>query len=838
MNTNKPNREQHNKVKLAANFQWVAILQALAGLDDKQVSVKAGKAGTLCPLCGGNDRYSFKDEERGGWACRKCGGGDGWTLLQSVNGWDYTTAEEQVGRYLGIVNRATSVDLEALRKEQQAKARQRVQDEQNKLVINTSKERKVWEQAGTVANHPWIAHKQLSPEALSVCRQSGSKLLIPVFSPAGERISHQWVAQISPDNYQKNFHYGIPTAGGLVELGAKEAITVLVGESFADTDAALQLVGNPCVAICAFSAGQIPAAVEYASQKHPFSEIVICADNDKEGWKSAVDAAVLVPGVSVSYPPSGKDWSEYLLSGGKESPLANYQVIEAPAGEGVNAMDSNVVEFPQPEQVYQWPNVLPLNDELPPVLPITTDMVPAELREWLIDICERMDGAPFEYAALSAVVAMGSLIGRKVGIHPKALDSWRVIPNVWGAMIGRPSIKKTPVASEVMKPINALEREARENFKKDLKTFEAEMKIEEILNKEAENKAKALVKKGDIDGARLLLADTAETTPDKPTPRRYIVNDATVEKLGVILEDNPQGLLLFRDELSGWLLGMNREDRQQERAFYLEAWNGDGTFSYDRIGRNDVFMKSTTTAVLGGIQPGRLLPILSGQANGSGDDGLVERLQLAVFPDKPPFKYVDRSPNLAAANRATDVFRRLDSIPFDVDGDIPVLRFAPDAQERFSQWYVQVNECLSSDGISPVIESHLGKFPSLIPALALIFHIVDNGHELPVSLEALEMAIRWGDVLKTHAGRVYGLAGDHLAGARILAERLDKLPSPFKKRQIRDKGWLMLTDIRDIDRAISILLERGYLLEVSIPPASGKGRPSVDYWINPTVIEE
>ena len=358
MNTSKLTREQHDKVKLAACFQWVNILQALTGLDDKQVSVKAGKAGTPCPLCGGDDRYSFKDEERGGWACRQCGGGDGWTLLQKIHNWDYPTAAEQVGRYLGIVNGATSVDMEALRREQEAKAFQKEQTEQTKLTINTNKERKVWDEAGEVTNHPWIAHKQLSAAALAVCRQSGSKLLIPVFSPAGERISHQWVAQISPDNYLKNFHYGISTVGGLVEFGAKESLMVLVGESFADTDAALQLAESPCVAICAFSAGQIPAAVEYASQKHPFSEIVICADNDDAGREAVAKAASRVSGVAVSYPPSGKDWSDYLLSGGKKSPLANYQVIEALAGEGVNAMDSNVIEFPQPEQQPKPPAVL------------------------------------------------------------------------------------------------------------------------------------------------------------------------------------------------------------------------------------------------------------------------------------------------------------------------------------------------------------------------------------------------------------------------------------------------------------------------------------------------
>ncbi len=37
--------------------------------------------------------------------------------------------------------------------------------------------------------------------------------------------------------------------------------------------------------------------------------------------------------------------------------------------------------------------------------------------------------------------------------------------------------------------------------------------------------------------------------PEEPKARRYVVNDTTYEALGEILEDNPNGVLAFRDEL-------------------------------------------------------------------------------------------------------------------------------------------------------------------------------------------------------------------------------------------------------------------------------------------------
>src|SRR5438067_2294124 len=67
--------------------------------------------------------------------------------------------------------------------------------------------------------------------------------------------------------------------------------------------------------------------------------------------------------------------------------------------------------------------------------------------------------------------------------------------------------------------------------------------------------------------------------------RRYWTQDSTVEKLGIRLQDNPRGLLIVRDELSGWLHGLEKQGREGDRQFYLEAWNGTGSFTVDRIER-------------------------------------------------------------------------------------------------------------------------------------------------------------------------------------------------------------------------------------------------------------
>ena len=47
-------------------------------------------------------------------------------------------------------------------------------------------------------------------------------------------------------------------------------------------------------------------------------------------------------------------------------------------------------------------------------------------------------------------------------------------------------------------------------------------------------------------------SEAMETTPP-PVRQRYLTQDTTVEKLGELLRDNPRGVLIYRDELIGFL---------------------------------------------------------------------------------------------------------------------------------------------------------------------------------------------------------------------------------------------------------------------------------------------
>ena len=161
------------------------------------------------------------------------------------------------------------------------------------------------------------------------------------------------------------------------------------------------------------------------------------------------------------------------------------------------------------------------------------------------------------------------------------------------------------------------------------------------------------------------------------------MNDVTVEKLGELLNENSRGLLLVRDELHGALSRLDRDEYQSERAFYLEAYNGDGPFTFDRIGRGTIHIPCCTLSMIGGTQPSRISSLVAAANKGSGSDGLLQRFQLAVWPNEPmSWDWVDNHPNRQARetySKAIRDFRQLDLACAPVP---TTFRFSPAAQGR------------------------------------------------------------------------------------------------------------------------------------------------------------
>ncbi|MSR59846.1 MAG: DUF3987 domain-containing protein [Planctomycetaceae bacterium] len=500
---------------------------------------------------------------------------------------------------------------------------------------------------------------------------------------------------------------------------------------------------------------------------------------------------------------------------------------------------------PEPRGSTAWSEPQALPSAIPSVEPFNPELLPERFRPWIVDIAERIQ-CPIDFPAVGAMVALAGVVGRQVAIRPKRYDDWTVVANLWGALIGRPSVMKTPALQETLKPLVRLEAEARERFEEENRRHLTTEIVREARGKLDRKKVEAAVKNGgDAENIAAKIVD--DESENAPVRQRYITDSATVEKLGELLANNPRGITVRRDELVGHLRELDREGQESARAFYLTAWDGNSRFTYDRIGRGTVEIEAACVSIIGGIQPGPLSEYLCAARNhGAGDDGLIQRFQLAIFPDlKGEWRNVDRWPDTVAKNAAYEVFTRLDgldaaAIGAETDADSPenppYLRFTPDAQVIFNQWREKLQHRLRFEGMPPILEAHLTKYNSLIPSLALLIHLADDGSG-PVLATVLSKAVGWGRYLESHARRIFAVAADPgLASATALAEKIlsGALTDGFTLRSVYRHGWTALANRDEAEAAVDYLTDSEWLR-----PETEKtgGAPKIRYRVNPRISE-
>jgi putative DNA primase/helicase len=582
---------------------------------------------------------------------------------------------------------------------------------------------------------------------------------------------------------------------------------------------------------------------EFAQDYEGLLELWILLDNDDEGRdyaeQVALDVAGIVPTIKiVELPglPEKGDITDWLDAGHTREELLEL-VAATEAFDGSQA----------------WPDKpKDLDVKLPPVAEIRENMIPDPLSTWVFDVARRMDNSAPDFAAAAAIVQAGALIGRKVGIRPKRHDDWTVIPNLWGGLVGMPASMKTPALETTLKPIKRLAAKAKTEHEEALKDHEFDRALyaarHKALKEALQSKAKELISNkdaaGDLDGFKKEFEDLEE--PEEPTQKRYVTNDATIEKLAEILAENPDGILYYADELMRFLRGLDRAGREADRAFYLESWNGNGSFEVDRISRGSIFVPALCVSLLGGIQPGPLTQyVMDAAEDADKADGLLQRFQVMVYPDLRG-EPTDVAPDAKARNRAYSVFEKLAELDVekfgatqDQDDEVPTIGFSEDAQEIFNRWRAEFEPRYGTEDQSMAIQSHMQKFRSLFASLALIFEAIDfvdgSSEGGSVSKISAMRAAGWCEYLEGHALRVYSPLID--APERRAEQLLNKILKGEIKpganvRGIYRKQWSGLTSHESVVEALEILEGHGWIRIAKLNP-SGRGRPTEVLRVHP-----
>jgi hypothetical protein len=491
-----------------------------------------------------------------------------------------------------------------------------------------------------------------------------------------------------------------------------------------------------------------------------------------------------------------------------------------------------------------WNEVHQIRDVLSSVPSFDYAFLPESIRDWVKDIAERMQCPP-EFVAITAMTALGSVLGKKIAIGPQRYTNWVEVVNFWAILIGRPGVLKSPAMNEALAMLRRLEKQARERNAEALKKFKRELKRYQIQQSAHEQMLKKKIKENE-DIPEDEWDKAIDDAPTPPPAQRYIVNDATYEATGVVLALNPgeNSVVVFRDEIISLLKIMDQENYISMRGFFLSAWNGKGEYEFERIGRGTLRVGNLCLSLLGSTQPVHASDYMSktkSDDDPKANDGLIQRFNMLVWPDtSPEWKNVDRYPDGEARHKAWSAFEHLDRLdPKDVGAkkdefdDFPILRFSNDAQIMFDAWREQLEIEARSGELATQIEAHISKYRKLVPTLALLNHLAD-GKTGPVDQDSLERAIAFSVFLRAHAERAYNATGSDVRSANAIMERVwyGDLKDGFTEAQLTRNAWAHLSDPRKAARALKLLIENGWLAK----DYGGKTKKAMRYYVNPLVF--
>jgi hypothetical protein len=280
-----------------------------------------------------------------------------------------------------------------------------------------------------------------------------------------------------------------------------------------------------------------------------------------------------------------------------------------------------------------------------------------------------------------------------------------------------------------------------------------------------------------------------------------------------ILEENPQGVLLARDELAAWLGSFDRYAHgAADLQFWIEVWGGEQV-SLDRVGEGNITVSNPAVPLTGTIQPRTLQKKLDTIHFQS---GFASRLLLCRPPTTAKtWTEADVSEDLE------DRYRFLLEALYGLSdagtsGDPITATLSSAAKERWIAFYDEANAQLHREHDGPARAAR-AKSINHAARLALIFHLCAavQTHQLgAVEAPVLERAVtvaRWG---LRETLRVYETLG---LGAETLdpPERfLQQLPQRFSTSEAEEVAEAQDVARRTLFKWLKDLQKDGLLTKV------------------------
>jgi hypothetical protein len=412
--------------------------------------------------------------------------------------------------------------------------------------------------------------------------------------------------------------------------------------------------------------------------------------------------------------------------------------------------------------------------EPPPYVPFPTDILPHAVAIFINQTAIALGCDP-SYVALPLLAALASAVGNSRGIQLK--PGWCEPLILWTIVVGPSGTLKSPAWEKAVNFLQRRQDEAFAEYKDKLKQFKQDYCAYEVDLGVWKRSGKKNVAPQPMP-------------PDEPTPQRLVCSDATVEAVAVLLEDNPRGLLLARDELSGWISSFDayKSTRGADAPHWLNMHRA-GAMTIDRkTGRRIIHVPRAAVSIAGSVQPEILKLTIVGKDGDEGGEsikehlanGLTARLLMAYAPPVPK-RWTDATVPASTTERLETIFEHL----FALEGEVGVtesieplrIPLSSSAKQEFIKFFNVNNE----EQIN--LPTHLGaawsKLEGYAARFALLFHLIRcvPGEPNPpqnlseIDLESMVSGIELARWFEEEAVRIYAIIGACYSDSERAEER-------------------------------------------------------------------
>ena len=448
-------------------------------------------------------------------------------------------------------------------------------------------------------------------------------------------------------------------------------------------------------------------------------------------------------------------------------------------------------------------------------VPFPVEVLPWPVSTYIIEGAEAMGCDP-SYIALPILSAAAAAIGNSRRIKLK--ESWKEPAIIWTGIVGDSGSMKSPAIDLAMRPLRRMQSEAFRVYAKELEDYQEEFAEYELAVKRRKRN------------------DPMPDKPVEPVAKRYYCGDVTIEALAGLLKDAPRGLLLARDELSGWLKSFNAYKKKGgDDAQWLELHRA-GTLLVDRKSGvpKTIHIPNASVSVCGGIQPGVLEAALGREHF---ENGLAARLLLAMPPRRAKrWSEVDVGEKLrweidAVFERLLDMKMVSDEsgglgpadVPLTVDGQIAWIEF-------YDEHAAQQAEIAGGD-----LAAAWSKLEGYAARLALVVHCLrmaagdetlKTGDYIDADSVAAAVTItRW---FGQETRRVYGMLAesDDQREQRRLLELVRSKGGRITVRELMQAGRQYRGSSDVAESVLKELIDIGWGSWQEVPGGLAGGRPS------------